>query len=123
MNRNSVIWKKVFESGLERQYLDFHRSLLGLNRNTRREVVFAEFGKYPLCLTYWCRCLTYWNKTVELGPSRLPYIALVDSICCRGLSLRGYAPCWFSAFSTLVQKFGVAESDLFAVEGGTTVLK
>lgn len=53
--------------------------------------------------------LNFWNKTVELGPSRPPYLALVDSVECHihGVRRQNYAPPWFSAFSTLLGKFDV----------------
>jgi hypothetical protein len=101
VNSFDARWDTMFATDcLERQYLDFHRFVLGVNKKVRREMVFAEFGKYPLCLSYWKSSLTFWNKTVATSPSRLSYMALVDSVeCyCNKLDSKRYKVCWFSGF-------------------------
>lgn len=127
VNENSAVWDRIFtQNQLEKQYLDFHRFLLGLDKKCRRELVMAEYGKYPLCFTYWKNCLSYWNKIVEQGPQRLPYEALVDSILCYNSNLggsRNYPVCWFSAFVKLMKLVDISVSDLFHTENGLIQLK
>lgn len=116
-------WDKLFSDNcLERQYLDFHRFLLGLKKSTRREAVFAEFGKDPLCLQYWRQILNFWNKTVVSGEGKLTYAALVDSVRChiKQQSMRSYkvnkVDLWFTSFLRFVEQFGVQAGQLYSVE-------
>ena len=68
----SQVWGFKYSHEIEAVQLSFCRRFLDVKSSTNNCIVLGEFGRLPLCVTYFSNCIKYWCKLIQMGDPRYP---------------------------------------------------
>jgi len=69
------VWGFMQGSTVEKVHLFAMKRFLGVDRRTPNDLIYGEFGRYPIYLNSYIRCIRYWLKLTRMSESRLPFKA------------------------------------------------
>jgi hypothetical protein len=66
------VWGLMQGTTIEKVHLFALKRFLGVDRRTPNDLVYGEFGRFPIYLNSYVRCIRYWLKLTRMDDSRLP---------------------------------------------------
>ncbi len=101
------VWGLQKNVGTEKVHLFAMKRFLGVGWRTPNDIVYGEFGRFPIYLNSYVKCIRYWLKLTRMEQSRLPFKAykMLYKLDCNGrytwasnvrkcLSLYGFSHVW-----------------------------
>ncbi len=98
----SELWGFEYSPLIENVQNAFCRKYLKLPQNAFHAFAQGECGRYPLCVTYYCRCVKYWVRVTRMGHHRFPYQSYM---MLKRLDEVGRTT-WATKVKTLLYKYG-----------------
>jgi hypothetical protein len=66
------IWGLMSATTTEKVHLFAMKRYLGVDRRTPNDLVYGEYGRYPIYINSYVRCIRYWLKLIRMENNRLP---------------------------------------------------
>ena len=67
------IWGLTHAHIIEKIHLSALKRFLGVDRRTPNDLIYGEFGRYPIYLKSYVRCIHYWLKLTRMEENILPF--------------------------------------------------
>ena len=62
----SEVWGTEYSDVIEAVHFIFCKYFLGVNNSVNNVVAIGEYGRLPLCVTYFTNCIKYWCKLLHM---------------------------------------------------------
>ena len=98
-------WGDINTSKLEQFHTKFCKYLLNLRKSTTNNMIYSEFGRFPLEITIKTRCIKFWHKQITGIHPKLSTTLLNIS---QGLFVSGsLKSSWFSFIRNVLNECGI----------------
>ena len=100
------VWGLQKNACTEKVHLFAMKRFLGVGLRTPNDIIYGEFGRFPIYLNSYVKCIRYWLKLTRMEQSKLPFKACkMYKLDCNGrytwasnvrkcLSLYGFSHVW-----------------------------